>query len=105
MGFAIKHQAWHWQANYLPLTINAFKIPPCLHNFHVKTQALASRFYSENQCSKVAARNTGTTPDHDEVVGVEIVHGTEECRRRSLELHEELGFPKEVLPLKDLEEC
>ncbi|GAB2209929.1 hypothetical protein Droror1_Dr00027157 [Drosera rotundifolia] len=39
-----------------------------------------------------------------QVVGVEIVHGTEECRRRSLELLEELGFPKEVLPLKDLEE-
>ncbi|KAL9260188.1 hypothetical protein AKJ16_DCAP05960, partial [Drosera capensis] len=49
LGFTIKHQAWHWQANYLPLTINAFKVPPCLHNFHVKMQALASRFHSENQ--------------------------------------------------------
>ncbi|KAL9267066.1 hypothetical protein AKJ16_DCAP19242 [Drosera capensis] len=74
-------------------------------SFHVKTHALASRFYSKTQCSKMAPRKTGTGPGHDKVVGVEIVHGTEECRRRSLELLEELGFPKQVLPLKDLEEC
>ncbi|KAK3228161.1 hypothetical protein Dsin_008023 [Dipteronia sinensis] len=37
--------------------------------------------------------------------GAEIVHGSEECHRHSVDLLEELGFPKGVLPLKDLEEC
>ncbi|GLU17583.1 hypothetical protein SLE2022_339440 [Rubroshorea leprosula] len=41
----------------------------------------------------------------DERAGAEIVYGTEECYRHSVELLEELGFPKGVLPLKDLEEC
>ncbi|KAF2299315.1 hypothetical protein GH714_031483 [Hevea brasiliensis] len=38
-------------------------------------------------------------------VGAEIVYGAEECHRHSIELLEELGFPKGVLPLQDLEEC
>ncbi|XP_031495391.1 uncharacterized protein LOC116260977 [Nymphaea colorata] len=37
--------------------------------------------------------------------GGEVVYGAEECYRHSLELLEELGFPKGVLPLKNLEEC
>ncbi|RDY04353.1 hypothetical protein CR513_11934, partial [Mucuna pruriens] len=37
--------------------------------------------------------------------GAEIVHGSEECYRHSIELLEELGFPKGVLPLQDLVEC
>lgn len=41
----------------------------------------------------------------DERAGAEIVYGTEDCYRQSIELLEELGFPKGVLPLKDLEEC
>jgi hypothetical protein len=41
----------------------------------------------------------------DERAGAEIVYGHEECHRHSIELLEELGFPKGVLPLKDLEEC
>ncbi|XP_062074680.1 uncharacterized protein LOC133778691 [Humulus lupulus] len=41
----------------------------------------------------------------DERAGAEIVYGHEECHRRSIELLEELGFPKGVLPLQDLEEC
>lgn len=41
----------------------------------------------------------------DERAGAEIVYGPEECHRHSIELLEELGFPKGVLPLKDLEEC
>ncbi|CAN0908921.1 hypothetical protein LINGRAHAP2_LOCUS25545 [Linum grandiflorum] len=41
----------------------------------------------------------------DERQGAEIVHGAEECYRHSVELLKELGFPKGVLPLKDLEEC
>ncbi|KAK4844602.1 hypothetical protein QYF36_022204 [Acer negundo] len=41
----------------------------------------------------------------DQRAGAEIVHGSEECYRHSVELLEELGFPKGVLPLKDLEEC
>ncbi|KAF4351110.1 hypothetical protein CsatB_004829 [Cannabis sativa] len=41
----------------------------------------------------------------DERAGAEIVYGPEECQRRSIELLEELGFPKGVLPLQDLEEC
>ncbi|KAL6986486.1 hypothetical protein U1Q18_019847, partial [Sarracenia purpurea var. burkii] len=41
----------------------------------------------------------------DERAGAEIVYGSEVCRRHSMELLQELGFPKGVLPLKDLEEC
>lgn len=41
----------------------------------------------------------------DERAGAEIVYGAEECYRHSVELLQELGFPKGVLPLKDLEEC
>ncbi|XVE58151.1 hypothetical protein DITRI_Ditri04bG0147200 [Diplodiscus trichospermus] len=37
--------------------------------------------------------------------GAEIVYGAEECYRHSIELLEELGFLKGVLPLQDLEEC
>lgn len=42
---------------------------------------------------------------NEERAGAEIVYGVEECTKHSLELLEELGFPKGVLPLKDLEEC
>ncbi|GJY29591.1 embryoproteinsis-associated protein EMB8, partial [Tanacetum coccineum] len=38
-------------------------------------------------------------------VGAEIVYGAEECYRHSVELLDELGFPRGVLPLKDLVEC
>jgi len=41
----------------------------------------------------------------NERAGAEIVHGSEQCYQHSLDLLEELGFPKGVLPLKDLEEC
>ncbi|WCJ27597.1 hypothetical protein M5689_009328 [Euphorbia peplus] len=41
----------------------------------------------------------------DERAGAEIVYGAEDCYRQSVQLLEELGFPKGVLPLKDLEEC
>ncbi|KAK9275036.1 hypothetical protein L1049_022294 [Liquidambar formosana] len=41
----------------------------------------------------------------DERAGAEIVHGSEACYRHSIDLLEELGFPKGVLPLQDLEEC
>ncbi|KAK4758577.1 hypothetical protein SAY87_019878 [Trapa incisa] len=37
--------------------------------------------------------------------GAEIVYGQEECYRHSVELLEELGFPKGVMPLRDLVEC
>ncbi|KAK1305361.1 hypothetical protein QJS10_CPB11g00640 [Acorus calamus] len=37
--------------------------------------------------------------------GAEIVYGAEACHKHSMEQLEELGFPKGVLPLKDLEEC
>ena len=40
-----------------------------------------------------------------EHASAEIVCGPEECYRHSIELLEELGFPKGVLPLKDLVEC
>ncbi|KDP31592.1 hypothetical protein JCGZ_14817 [Jatropha curcas] len=46
-----------------------------------------------------------TRPTEDERAGAEVVYGAENCYRHSLELLEELGFPKGVLPLKDLEEC
>ncbi|XP_076936214.1 uncharacterized protein LOC143603230 [Bidens hawaiensis] len=41
----------------------------------------------------------------DERAGAEIVYGAEDCLRSSIELLEELGFPRGVLPLKDLVEC
>ncbi|KAF8379780.1 hypothetical protein HHK36_029229 [Tetracentron sinense] len=41
----------------------------------------------------------------DERAGAEIVFGSEACYRHSIELLEELGFPKGVLPSQDLEEC
>ncbi|GFP82463.1 hypothetical protein PHJA_000389300 [Phtheirospermum japonicum] len=41
----------------------------------------------------------------DERAGAEIVHGAEECFNHSLKLLGDLGFPRGVLPLKDLEEC
>ncbi|KAI9083757.1 hypothetical protein K1719_034225 [Acacia pycnantha] len=37
--------------------------------------------------------------------GAEIVYGSEDCYKHSIELLEELGFPRGVLPLKDLVEC
>ncbi|WOK99000.1 hypothetical protein Cni_G07712 [Canna indica] len=37
--------------------------------------------------------------------GAEIIHGADECYRRSLMMLQELGFSKGVLPLKNLEEC
>ncbi|KAF9601130.1 hypothetical protein IFM89_017035 [Coptis chinensis] len=37
--------------------------------------------------------------------GAEIVYGSEACYRSSIMLLAELGFPKGVLPLQDLEEC
>ncbi|XP_061351394.1 uncharacterized protein LOC133296425 [Gastrolobium bilobum] len=40
-----------------------------------------------------------------ERAGAEIVYGSEDCHRHSIELLEELGFPTGVLPLKDLVEC
>ncbi|KAK1382592.1 Embryogenesis-associated protein EMB8 [Heracleum sosnowskyi] len=41
----------------------------------------------------------------DQRAGAEIVYGGEACHKHSLELLEELGFPKGVLPLQDLVEC
>ncbi|KAL6494950.1 hypothetical protein OROGR_030869 [Orobanche gracilis] len=41
----------------------------------------------------------------DERAGAEIVRGAEECYDHSLKLLRELGFPRGVLPLNDLEEC
>ncbi|XP_047306589.1 uncharacterized protein LOC124910008 [Impatiens glandulifera] len=41
----------------------------------------------------------------DPRAGAEIVYGSSDCYKQSVELLEELGFPKGVMPLKDLEEC
>ncbi|GFZ16370.1 mediator complex, subunit Med10 [Actinidia rufa] len=41
----------------------------------------------------------------DERAGAEMVFGSEACYLHSVELLEELGFPRGVLPLKDLVEC
>ncbi|XP_074285973.1 uncharacterized protein LOC141611348 [Silene latifolia] len=41
----------------------------------------------------------------DERAGAEIVCGAEACKKSSMEMLEELGFPKGVMPLKDLIEC
>jgi hypothetical protein len=49
--------------------------------------------------------SSGSSRGQDERAGAEIVHGAEECYRHSVDLLEELGFPKGVLPLQDLEEC
>lgn len=40
-----------------------------------------------------------------ERAGAEIVYGAKECYQHSIELLEELGFPRGVLPLQDLVEC
>ncbi|GAB4835044.1 hypothetical protein Ancab_033312 [Ancistrocladus abbreviatus] len=54
----------------------------------------------------MAANNSSVHDhDHEERAGAEIVYGHEDCYRHSTELLQELGFPKGVLPLKDLEEC
>lgn len=45
--------------------------------------------------------NTGGS----ERAGAEMIYGAEACYKHSVELLTELGFPKGVLPLKDLEEC
>ncbi|KAK1295847.1 hypothetical protein QJS10_CPB15g00885 [Acorus calamus] len=37
--------------------------------------------------------------------GAEIVYGPDACHKHSVQLLEELGFPKGVFPLKDLDEC
>ncbi|MCL7022494.1 hypothetical protein MKW94_018568 [Papaver nudicaule] len=37
--------------------------------------------------------------------GAEIVYGPEACHNQTMEFFQELGFPKGVLPLKDLVEC
>ncbi|RDX89888.1 hypothetical protein CR513_28318, partial [Mucuna pruriens] len=39
-----------------------------------------------------------------ERAGAEVAYGWEECERRSMELLQELGFPKGVLPLKEVVE-
>ncbi|KAG4172780.1 hypothetical protein ERO13_A11G018900v2 [Gossypium hirsutum] len=51
------------------------------------------------------ATNNNNTKEDDRRAGAEIVYGAEDCYRHSVELLQELGFPKGVLPLKDLEEC
>ncbi|KAL1553971.1 hypothetical protein AAHA92_14581 [Salvia divinorum] len=45
------------------------------------------------------------TSQEEQRAGAEIIHGAEECYNHSLTLLHELGFPRGVLPLKDLEEC
>ncbi|KAI3997234.1 hypothetical protein MKX01_009078 [Papaver californicum] len=41
----------------------------------------------------------------DERAGAEIVYGSEACYNQTMEFFQEVGFPKGVLPLKDLVEC
>ncbi|XVF53162.1 hypothetical protein PTKIN_Ptkin05aG0078000 [Pterospermum kingtungense] len=48
---------------------------------------------------------SNNSKEDDQRAGAEIVYGAEQCYQHSIELLEELGFPKGVLPLKDLEEC
>ncbi|KAJ4956207.1 hypothetical protein NE237_012990 [Protea cynaroides] len=48
---------------------------------------------------------TGRQSREDERAGAEIVKGAEACHQHSIKLLRELGFPKGVLPLKELEEC
>ncbi|GAB2209930.1 hypothetical protein Droror1_Dr00027158 [Drosera rotundifolia] len=51
-----------------------------------------------------AAAATAAAAD-DERAGAEIAYGGEECLKHTFELLEEMGFPKGILPLKDLVEC
>lgn len=51
------------------------------------------------------ATNNSITKEDNRRAGAEIVYGAEDCYHQSVELLQELGFPKGVLPLKDLEEC
>ncbi|KAG0472537.1 hypothetical protein HPP92_013950 [Vanilla planifolia] len=51
-----------------------------------------------------AASETAGSSQHERQ-GAEIVRGADACYQNSMELLEELGFPKGVMPLKNLEEC
>lgn len=50
---------------------------------------------------KMASKNS----QEDQRAGAEIIYGAEDCYNHSLQQLRELGFPRGVLPLKDLEEC
>ncbi|XP_042486410.1 uncharacterized protein LOC122066646 [Macadamia integrifolia] len=63
------------------------------------SNSLAAILLSFQMASRRQAR------DQDERAGAEIVKGTNACHRHSMELLQELGFPKGVLPLQELEEC
>ncbi|KMT12468.1 hypothetical protein BVRB_5g103970 [Beta vulgaris subsp. vulgaris] len=53
----------------------------------------------------MASSNSSSLQVKDVREGAEIVYGAEECQKSSFALLEELGFPKGVMPLKDLVEC
>jgi len=41
----------------------------------------------------------------DQRAGAEIYHGSEICKQKSMELLAEVGLPKSLLPLEEIEEC
>lgn len=55
--------------------------------------------------SSQRSSSSTTTMVEEQRAGAEIVYGAEQCYKQSIELLEELGFPRGVLPLKDLVEC
>ncbi|XP_010053069.2 uncharacterized protein LOC104441615 [Eucalyptus grandis] len=69
---------------------------PTISGVHQLPRSLLHRHRKMSTTNKSAA---------DERAGAEIVYGAEECHRQSVELLQELGFPKGVMPLQNLEEC
>ncbi|CDP12223.1 unnamed protein product [Coffea canephora] len=51
------------------------------------------------------ASGRSSAADQERREGAEVVYGAEACYQHSIQLLEELGFPKGVLPLQNLEEC
>ncbi|GAB2215152.1 hypothetical protein Droror1_Dr00019528 [Drosera rotundifolia] len=51
------------------------------------------------------AAATMAAASDDERAGAEIAYGCEECLKHIFAILEEMGFPKGILPLKDLVEC
>ncbi|KAG9452601.1 hypothetical protein H6P81_005505 [Aristolochia fimbriata] len=71
------------------------------------TQLLSRSTTASLRCPSLQSTSpmAGGKIREDERAGAEIVSGAEACRRHSVEMLEELGFPGGIFPLKDLEEC
>ncbi|XP_057968060.1 uncharacterized protein LOC131157732 [Malania oleifera] len=102
--FAVQPPANHrGRPHPIPTLINSKSTPSIPNN----SPATPLHFpKSHTRPSPATASGMATSRSkQDERAGAEIVRGAEECYRHSVELLEELGFPRGVLPLRNLEEC